>query len=814
MVRETPVQTFPRQSNALVPAETAGALEVPTQWGPPIAGGGGDNGEPPTPWHRYAAALGRYKWLVVLCTMLGLLAVRHFAPDYEARATVWIALDDRQSPRGPLTGEELFATQSWVDLFRSFKVLEPVVRTQRLYLTYPDADKQLFAGFSIGQMYHPGQYVLTISNDGQHYTLATPAGPLERGTVGDSVGRKLGFQWQPTRALVRPAQVARFSVSAVADAAEGLLARVTTTLPDQSNFLKITLTSTSPDEAAATLNVWLDDFVAQADTLKRKKVSEVTATIGDQLGIAQTRLKSAEDNLLKFDQTNMTAETQAPSVGLQSGGGQTQATQSTDPALNNYLGAKVQYENLEQDIQTTQQVLTDLRAGTGTPDALLAIPSLMVGADNLRAAITDYNTKQQGLIDLERTYTEEYPAVQAAKRTVAQIQTQQIPQYTNMALARLRTQAAVLNKQLTAGTRVLDQVPTRTIDNMRLTREVTSASDLYQTMRKSYEESKLAELSTIPDVNVLDRADPPRVPSRNTAVRTLAMAVAGGLGFGLALALLLDRLDQRFRYPEQATDELTLEILGTVPALPSTTRRARDPEAASQVVEAFRTIRLHLVHMFDPTQPTVFTISSPGAGEGKSLIASNLAMSFAESGRRTLLVDGDIRRGQLHATFGVRQAPGLLDYLQGESTLDEVLQQTDFQNLTIITCGARRHRGPELLQSAAMAQFIATVKPLFDTIIVDSPPLGAGIDPFAIAHVTGHLMMVLRVGVSDRKMAKAKLAAMDRLPVRLLGAVLNDVAATGVFRYYSYLYGYKLEEGELAHTLPPSQVGELSSGDR
>jgi Mrp family chromosome partitioning ATPase len=113
-----------------------------------------------------------------------------------------------------------------------------------------------------------------------------------------------------------------------------------------------------------------------------------------------------------------------------------------------------------------------------------------------------------------------------------------------------------------------------------------------------------------------------------------------------------------------------------------------------------------------------------------------------------------------------------------------------------------------------MAQFIATVKPLFDTIIVDSPPLGAGIDPFAIAHVTGHLMMVLRVGVSDRKMAKAKLAAMDRLPVRLLGAVLNDVAATGVFRYYSYLYGYKLEEGELAHTLPPSQVGELSSGDR
>jgi polysaccharide biosynthesis transport protein len=824
MAPGSPVSSFPRQPTSLVPADIdPGALEVPTQWGPPMVGGGGGGGgggEPQTPWHRYISALARYKWLIVACLALGtgagLFLVRHAAPDYEAKATIWITPDERggQQRSGPIEADELLGTASWVDLFRSFRVIEPVIRSRKLFLGYPHVDHKLFDNFDVGPQYRAGSYELTIDKTGQRYTLSANKHVLEEGQVGDSIGRKLGFLWAPTRSVVRPEQVAKFNISTLTDAAQGLLVRANTTLPDNSNFLQVTLSSPDPDEAAGTLNAWLDQFVAQSDSLKRKKVSEVTKTIGDQLTIAQGRLKTAEDNLQKFQQANINASTQAPGLGLPgSGNAPTVATptgETADPALTNYLTAKVQYDNLEQDIQSTEQVLAEMKAGSGNPDALLAINSLMVGADNLRVVITDYNLRAQKLLELQRTYTDEYPDVIAAKKTLAQITDQQIPQLTNMALARLRTQATILGKQLAVGGRVLDQVPTRTIDDMRLHREVLASSDLYQTLNKSYEESRLAELSTIPDVNILDRADPPHIPTKNTALRTLLMAIVGSLGLGVALALLLDRLDKRFRYPEQATDELGLDIIGTVPGLPSESRRLRDPEAASQVVEAFRTIRLHLIHMFDPTQPILFTISSPGAGEGKSLISSNLAMSFAEGGRRTLLIDGDIRRGQLHSTFGLRQAPGLLDYLQGDATLEEILQTTDFQNLTVVTCGARRHRGPELLQSVAMPQFVNAVKALYDTIIIDSPPLGAGIDPFALAHVTGNLMMVLRIGVSDRKMAEAKLAAMDRLPVRKLGVVLNDVAATGVFRYYSYLYGYKLEEGDLAHALPPSSVGEIN----
>jgi Mrp family chromosome partitioning ATPase len=98
--------------------------------------------------------------------------------------------------------------------------------------------------------------------------------------------------------------------------------------------------------------------------------------------------------------------------------------------------------------------------------------------------------------------------------------------------------------------------------------------------------------------------------------------------------------------------------------------------------------------------PIVFTVSSPGAGDGKSLISTNLALSFAESGYNTLLVDGDTRRGEIHRMFGADRRPGLLDYLSSAATADQILRTTTHRNMTLIPCGSRKHTGPELLGSA------------------------------------------------------------------------------------------------------------------
>jgi capsular exopolysaccharide synthesis family protein len=187
-------------------------------------------------------------------------------------------------------------------------------------------------------------------------------------------------------------------------------------------------------------------------------------------------------------------------------------------------------------------------------------------------------------------------------------------------------------------------------------------------------------------------------------------------------------------------------------------------------------------------------------------------MSFAEAGHRTLLIDGDIRRGEQHSTFNVDQQPGLMEYLAGEAGLDEIVVPTEYDRLSLIPCGSRRRRGPELLASANMAALVDELRGRYDAILIDSAPLGAGTDAYALGVAAGSVVIVFREGKTDRRMAQAKLNVLDRLPVHMLGAVLNCVPLEdGSYTYYSYLEGYASEDGP---QLPdPQQRARLASGN-
>jgi capsular exopolysaccharide synthesis family protein len=207
------------------------------------------------------------------------------------------------------------------------------------------------------------------------------------------------------------------------------------------------------------------------------------------------------------------------------------------------------------------------------------------------------------------------------------------------------------------------------------------------------------------------------------------------------------------------------------------------------------------MHSGGPGEKVTLAVTSAASGDGKSLISANLALSFAEAGLRTVLIDGDTRRGALHRMHGLKVTGGLTEYLAGIIDVMEAVRPTEHPNLSLVSCGARHPRSPELLTGVRLKQLVERLRDVFDVVIFDTPPLSAGIDGYAISAAAGRVLMVLRMGQTERRLAAAKLATLDRLPVDIVGAVLNAVPHTGEFRYYAYSTGYGLHGTDAPGTL-------------
>ena len=742
------------------------------------------------PWARYLSAVRRHKWLILLLTVcgtgLGVAATRFLHPVYSATATIFI--ERAPETGGPIRPEGLLETSAWVDLLRSWVVLDSTSLRLRLYLQNDPADSQAFADFSLGDHFATGDFVLQVSDDGSRYELRNQQGlRIDGGATGDSIGRAVGFRWAPKAATLGRQRKLRFGVITPREASAGVNANLVAVLPEDGNFLNLTMTGEDPQRISTILNTVIEQFVGVAADLKKRKLSILASTLEEQVQTTRAELERAENALETFRTNTITLPNEGVPVaaGLQ----QTQPT-----VITNFFKQKLDLEQLRTDRKALEDVLAKTQAGELAVDAFQTIPAVR-NAPDLSQSLTELSSAEAELRALQNRYTDEYKPLRDLKTKITTLRQQTIPAYANALIAQLRNQEQTLEAQISTAAGDIQKIPERTITEQRLTREATSAATLFTTLQSRYEETKLSLASAIPDVKVLVPAMVPSRPERNRAPLFILMGFMAGLGGGIGLAILLDQLDKRFRYPEQVTDELGLSILGAVPAIRRNGPKAMEDEEASQVVEAFRTIRMNLVHSYGAAGPVLLTISSPGPGEGKSLVSSNLALSFAEAGYQTLLVDGDIRRGELHRMFNIDRRPGLMDYLSGSCTIDDVVRPSGHQGLSVVACGTRRQQGPELLGSTAMTLFMAEMKARYNVIILDSPPLGAGIDPFVLSTATGHMLLVLRSGETERALAEAKLRLLDRLPIRMLGAVLNDIRATeGAYRYYGYVYGYSAEE--------------------
>jgi capsular exopolysaccharide synthesis family protein len=782
-------------SGSLVPSTPSsldlapdGEANLPQNWGPPAP--------PATPAPgainigRYVAALKRYKWLIVGIVLLGsvggFVATRFIKPTYQVDTT--IVVGESPDPKGPVRSPVVLNEQAWGELLKSFAILDPVARQMGMYVTpNTDGDSLLFRDFQPTSDLQTGEYSLTINRAAKKYDLSVKRGRakavVESGALGDSVGRSVGFVWLPSAEQLATREEVKFTVRTPREAANDLRNRLSVYLPPESRFIKLGLRGQRSRELAQTMNAVLREFVSEAAALKKRNLTDQRVALGEQLEQSASNLQGLERQLKDFQVNNALKPTRQltvqPGVGI-----------TDNPGILSFLDLRVKAEVARRNREAVEALATTAPNTAITPEQLLGIPGVLAGSPNLNNAVNELTKAEADLRTLTAKWTDSHPLVIAKRAEVERMKTQTIPAITRQTLDQLKSEETELDRRINAASSDMRQIPATAIEEGRLIRERDQAANLNADIQGRWNLAKLAEASAIPDVSVLDSAVAPSQPTSNTAPMLLLLVIGASLGFAVVLAIVLDLLDKRFRYPEQATNELGLDILGTIPSIRRGKNGATRMEDEAQLVEAFRGLRLNVRNAANGSGPVTLAISSPGPGDGKSLISSNLALAFAEAGYRTLLIDGDIRRGQLHSTFSVPQRPGLVDHLTGDVAVEDVIRETSHGNLFLIPCGTRRHRGPELLAADSTIKVIRSLRSRFDAIIVDTAPLGAGIDPYALGAAAGTMLLVLRTGQTDRKLAQAKLTTLDRLPVRLIGAVLNDIQAEGMYKYYSYLDGY------------------------
>ncbi|MCI0432485.1 MAG: polysaccharide biosynthesis tyrosine autokinase [Gemmatimonadetes bacterium] len=791
-----------------IPAETPGGLDLTRgrAWG-----GGAAGGAPPGGMEagitRLLMALYRFKWMILVVTALaagaGLVATRFRQPVYETRAQVWIGGQGLAGGQAgaPIQQGALLGQQAWANLLRSAAVLDSVVMNRRLYLSVVNTeDWPAFDGFDVDKAnLNPGTFRIGLDASGSGFVLSDAQGTvLQRGAFGDSVGVSVGFRWAPARDGVPSGRPIEFTVRPPGEISNWLAARITTFQgrpgEDQS-FMRISMQGADRFEVQATLDAIITRFEQVALQLKKERLTERSNILQQQLSQAEQELFDKEQALENFQIETATLPTEERGVGAPLPAG---LAVTDNSVYGSFFTLNTMKDQLVRDRQAVERILRDPPDISTMVVALENIPSTQKSS-SLRSALGDASGAQSALRMLTITMRAEHPQVKAQNAHLDSLRTIIIPRYARELLAEMTRQESELDAQSRNLALEMREIPQRQIQQSKLMRQVAIAAQLYQQLETSYQTAKLAELVATPDISIVDRPTVPLTPVTDTRQMLLLMVLAGGFGLALALAVLRDRLDARLQYPDQVTAGMGLNILGAVPALRSGRLGSGDMALA---VEAFRSIQLSLMHTSENGGPLTVTFTSPGASDGKSFVTSNLAIAFADMGHRTLVIDGDVRRGSIHQLLGVRHKPGLTDYLAGNAGRGEVIQQTQYPMLQVIACGSRGEAGPKLLGSPAMRDLVRDLRPDYDVILVDSPPLGACVDPMILGTLTRNLVLVLRTGTTDRSLAESKLDMLDRLPVRVVGAVLNDVTQGGVYRYYSYMSGYEVLDDQ-----PVAEIG-------
>ena len=372
-------------------------------------------------------------------------------------------------------------------------------------------------------------------------------------------------------------------------------------------------------------------------------------------------------------------------------------------------------------------------------------------------------------------------------------------------MQQMNAQLGAINKKIGELNATLKELPDLQRRYLQLYREVEVKQQLYTALLNSYQQLRIAKAGEIGNVRIVDTAVEPIEPIAPKKLQILILSIFLGGFLGTLLALLRNMMRSGIKDSTQIENELDLPVYATVPRSPVQESRINILKKKKNIpilavknsddiaIESLRSMRTAIHFALSSARNNLITISGPAPEVGKSFISTNLATILAQSDKRVLIIDADLRRGYLHKYFNLDTQPGLTELLNGQQSLETVIRHTEVPGLSVISRGKSPANPSELLSSNQFKNLLEQMSEKFDHVIIDTPPVLAVTDGIIISQYTGVNLVIARYAKTQMKELELTLNRFEQAGVKVNGFILNDIqrSSAGYGYGYNYAYAYK-----------------------
>ena len=736
---------------------------------------------------RYLGALYRRRWLglavfaLVVVSAIGYLLVA--TPVYEAYVRVLVQPDNpnvvsfKEVIQGDESKLEYYQTQLEIlhsrslarktldalDMWKDPEIVQPSGHLARVIHATRGMATRITSALA-------GMMGKATSTPSSAATESVPASAATAGTTGSAPGTGVTESAVQSRAI------------------DEFLTRLVLNYRADNRILEVGYRSVDPHRAAEVANTIAHNYINDDLEVKFKAAKDASDWLNARITEQRTQLQSSETAAQRYREANGDVAVSAEqNIILQK---LSDLNTATTKAKTERLDAQALYDQL----QTVQQ----------NPAALDTLPVILSDPfiQKLKVELADLQAQE---VTMSRQLGDRHPDLQNLRSNIARVQGQIQAEVRKIAESVGNQYRAALGKEQSLSAALEEQkrqaltLDRRAVQYNELQREATSDREMFESLLQRAKETGIASELKTSNIRIVDPAEVPLRPASPRPLPTLLFALVLGLPLGCAAAVGREIVDDRVKSPDEIKDGLGLKFLGFAPAVRGARFTARGPLVDGQVPplfsEALRTVRANVFLAAASTPGTkVLLVTSTGPNEGKTVVASNLAVALAQSGRRVLLVDADLRLSRAHEVFDVPLDPGFSNVLEAAIPMKSAIRASSIHGLSIVTAGPTPESPGDLLSVENFRSAIAAVENDFDWIVIDSPPVMAVSDAIAMVPAAVGVVFVVGARMTRRRAAEAALEQLEAADATILGAVLSraDVLEHSPYYNSSYLryHGY------------------------